>query len=114
MQPAQQKRLMELLENHPRFAEDFKLGPKVADLNHWTIGRAGYWPDVARDQPAFNRPNWHYQLGLTLTIGDNVKVHATPGALPTGATLETKKLHIGQCQWAPKTSQSEALQNQSF
>ena len=106
MQPAQQKRLMELLENHPRFAGDFKPGPKVADLNHWTIGRAGYWPDVAtcghmwphvaRDQPAFNRPNWHYQLGSTLTIGDNVKVHATPGALPTGATLETKNLHIGQ------------------
>ena len=75
MKPAQQKRVIELLEKHPRFAEDFKPRPKIADLNHWIIGRAGYWPDVARDQPAFNRPNWHYQLGATLTIGDNVKVH---------------------------------------
>ncbi len=47
MQPAQQKRLMEILENHPRFAEDFKPRPKVADLNHWTIGRAGYWPEIS-------------------------------------------------------------------
>jgi hypothetical protein len=71
MKPAGQKRVIELLSKHPRFAEDFKPGPKIADLNHWTIGRAGYWPDVARDQPAFNRPNWHYQLGSTLTIGDS-------------------------------------------
>ena len=96
MQPAQQKRVIELLSKHPRFAEDFKPAPKIADLNHWTIGRAGYWPDVARDQPAFNRPNWHYQLGSTLKIGDNVKVHGTPGPLPDGSTLETKDLHIAQ------------------
>jgi hypothetical protein len=96
MKPAQQKRVIELLSKHPRFAEDFKPGPKTADLNHWIIGRAGYWPDVARDQPAFNRPNWHYQLGATLTIGSNFKVHPTPGPLPTGATLETKDLHIAQ------------------
>ena len=96
MKPAQKQRVIELLSKHPRFAEDFKPGPKIADLNHWTIGRAGYWPDVARDQPSFNRPNWHYQLGATLTIGDNVKVHATPGPLPDGSTLETKDLHIAQ------------------
>jgi hypothetical protein len=41
MKPAQQKRVIELLAKHPRFAEDFKPGPKIADLNHWTIGRAG-------------------------------------------------------------------------
>lgn len=96
MKPEQQKRVIELLERHPRLAEDFKPGPKSADLNHWIIGRAGYWPDVARDQPAFNRPNWHYQLGATLTIGNNVKVHPTPGPLPTGSTLGTNDLHIAQ------------------
>jgi hypothetical protein len=96
MKPAQQQRVIELLGKHPRFAEDFKPGPKTVDLKHWIIGRAGYWPDVARDQPAFNRPNWHYQLGATLTIGDSVKVHSTPGPLPTGATLESKDLHIAQ------------------
>ncbi len=96
MKPAQQKRVIELLAKHPRFVEDFKPGPKIADLNHWIIGRAGYWPDVARDQPAFNRPNWHYQLGATLAIGNDVKVHETPGQLPDGSTLETKDLHITQ------------------
>ena len=99
IRPSEQKRLIELLEKHPRFMEDFQPKSKLSDataLAHWNIGRAGYWPDIARDQPAFNRPNWHYQLGATLTLGDNVKVHETPGPLPAGATLGTKDLHIAQ------------------
>jgi len=29
-------------------------------------GRDGYWPNVARKQPAYNRPNWHYELGCNI------------------------------------------------
>lgn len=99
MKPAEQKQLQELLRQHPRFAEDFA-APENAktseQLAHWYMGRAGYWPDVARSQPNFNRPTWHYQLGSSLTIGDAVNVPVTPGALPEGATLQTQDLYIAQ------------------
>jgi len=99
MKPAEQKQLQELLRQHPRFAEDFA-APENAkaseQLAHWYIGRAGYWPDVARSQPDFNRPTWHYQPGSSLTIGDAVNVPETPGVLPEGATLQTQDLYIAQ------------------
>ena len=99
MEPADQQRVIELLKKHPRFADDFKPPQgvwKVQESARWYIGRAGYWPDVARRQPEFNRPNWHYQLGSSLTIGHDVKVPETPGALPETADLRTKDLHIAQ------------------
>ena len=71
MKPAEQHRVIDLLKHHPRSAEDFTPPARALatqDLNRWYIGTAGYWPDVARSQPAFNRPNWHYQLGSSLTI----------------------------------------------
>ncbi len=34
--------------------------------------RVGYWPDVARSQPEYNRPTWHYELGPTLVFGDKL------------------------------------------
>ena len=82
-----------------RFGDDFQPPAKVTghrDVLHWTIGRAGYWPDIARSQPFYNRPSWHYQLGSSLTIGNNVNVPATPGPVSPDATLESKDLHIAQ------------------
>lgn len=99
MQPPEQQRVIDLLKHHPRFAEDFTPPAKALatqDLNQWYIGRAGYWPDVARNQPEYNRPTWHYQLGSSLTIGQNVNVPETPGPLPAGANLDTQELHIAQ------------------
>ena len=99
MKPAEQKRVIDLLKQHPRFAEDFTPPTKTKtpdELAQWTIGTAGYWPDIARSQPEFNRPFWHYQLGSSLTIGQKVNVPEAPGALPPGANLETKDLHIAQ------------------
>lgn len=60
--------------------------------------RAGYWPDVSRGQPKYDRPTWHYQVGSTLTIGEPVasNVPATPGPVSRRATLETQDLHIAQ------------------
>ena len=61
---AEKAKLVAILEKHPRFAEDFsppeKL-PNEAEVLRWRIGRAGYWPDVARRQPKYNRPTWHYE-----------------------------------------------------
>lgn len=94
-----QQRLQTLLKAHPKFEQDFVLPANVAeaaDRDRWLMGRAGYWPDVARAQPEFNRPNWHFQLGAALIIGRPNGVPQTPGPLPATATLETKELHIAQ------------------
>ena len=99
IQPAQQKRILRLLAQHPRFAEDFSppvVGMTSEQLSRWYVGCAGYWPDVARGFPEYDRPTWHYQLGSTLTIGDQVNVPLAPGRLPAEATLETRELYIAQ------------------
>ena len=91
--------LRSILSSHPRFVEDFTPPKNVEgdeEIDLWRIGRAGYWPDVARSQPTFNRPEWHYQLGSSLTIGDKVTVPESPFSIPDGATLDTKELHIAQ------------------
>jgi hypothetical protein len=95
----EQERMLQILAAHPRYAVDFKPPKNIKTedgLRHWLIGRAGYWPDVARRQPKYNRPTWHYQSAATLTIGDDVSVPKSPGRLPDSATLETQDLHIAQ------------------
>ena len=104
----EREQLQAILREHPRFKEDFT--PPGSKSNNqqdakpvtpeererWVIGRAGYWPDVARSQPNYNRPSWHYQLGATLTIGNPPNVPQNPGPAPADATLETQELHIAQ------------------
>lgn len=91
-----QEELLSILAEHPRYAEDFAPPPKVKDVTRWRVGRAGYWPDVARGQPKYNRPTWHYQLGATLVVGSKVNVPDDPGPLPKDATLETQELYVVQ------------------
>lgn len=93
---ADQQRLVTLLHSHPRFADDFRPPEGIQNGMRWQIGRTGYWPDVARGQPAFDRPNWHFQLGASLAIGENLDVPKTPGPLPDSADLESPDLHIAQ------------------
>lgn len=95
---SEQAELMAILYRHPRKEEDFTAPRKVADITRWRIGRAGYWPDVARGQPKYDRPSWHYQLGATLVIGDKSKVNVPDevNSLSNDATLETQDLHIVQ------------------
>lgn len=98
LNPDQQQQLLEMLAAHPRFKRDFTPSPTIRDGDRFRVGTAGYWPDIARDHPKYNRPSWHYQLGATLTIGDpaGYKVPDTPGPCPENATLETEDLHIAQ------------------
>jgi hypothetical protein len=99
LKPEHQAEVIEILKSHPRFSEDFAKPEKLTDapkeINRWLIGRAGYWPDLARHEP-FDRPTWHYQLGSTLTIGEPKDVPANPGPLPEEATMDTQELHIAQ------------------
>ena len=92
-----QNELLRILENNPRYSEDFKAPAKVTNKNERLIGRAGYWPDVVRGVgKEFNRPNWHYELGATNVIGNVTNVPAFPGPLPPFSTLETNELHVAQ------------------
>ena len=68
----EQAKLLESLSKHPRFKDDFKTPKNLSDakdIHLWQIGRASYWPDVARRQPAYNRSTWHYELGASKTVG---------------------------------------------
>lgn len=93
--------LINVLKQHPRFAEDFvppKKLPNKEEETRWLVGRSGYWPDVARKQPTYHRSTWHYELGPSLVIGseENLKIPERPGPLPLEATLQTQELHISQ------------------
>jgi hypothetical protein len=93
--------LLSVLKNHPRFAEDFVPPEKLAndeERTRWLVGRAGYWPDVARKQPKYHRSTWHYELGPTIVLGtpDGIVVPERPGSLPLDATLETQDLYLSQ------------------
>ncbi|WP_428308491.1 S1/P1 nuclease [Lacipirellula sp.] len=96
--PDEQQKLLSILAAHPRYAEDFTPPEKISNADRFRIGTAGYWPDIARKLPEYNRPSWHYQLGATLTMGEaaELQVPETPGLLPADATLETQELYIAQ------------------
>lgn len=96
--PDEQQRLLTILAAHPRYTEDFTPPEKIKNADRFRVGTAGYWPDIARRLPDYNRPTWHYQLGATLTLGDPaaINVPETPGPLPPQATLETQELYIAQ------------------
>jgi len=110
----QQEQLQRILDSHPRINQDFRTPPKATtplEIEHWRIGRAGYWPDVARSQPEFHRSTWHYQLGATLVVGQP-KVPQSPGAAPVTADLTSQDLHIAQalavCERTFRDSSSSA------
>ena len=94
----EQRELLHILSAHPRYSQDFTPPDSVIDVDRWRIGTAGYWPDIARSQPEFDRPTWHYQLGATMTLGsvESLNIPSAPGPLSQGATLKSQELHIGQ------------------
>jgi hypothetical protein len=99
--PTEQQQVIALMRQHPRYTQDFVPPEKVVaedEQLQWQIGRIGYWADVARRQPKYDRPTWHYELGAALVIGEaaNLQVPERPGALPEEASLETQELHIAQ------------------
>lgn len=62
LDPQQKQTLIALLKEHPQFTKEFKLPDDLEDrdrVDEYLIGRAGYWPDVARGYKEFDRPTWH-------------------------------------------------------
>lgn len=95
----EQEKLLRVLPAHPRWKDDFAVPAQLhepQDIEHWIVGRAGYWPDVARSHPEFHRSTWHYQLGPSLILGMPDGVPKPPGAAPLTASLQTQELHIAQ------------------
>jgi hypothetical protein len=80
LSPAQQKTLVDILRQHPRFEQDFrKLMPAdlTAELEpEWIVQQCSVWPDLTRDfegpdREKYYRGPWHYQdLPLFLTEAD--------------------------------------------
>jgi hypothetical protein len=93
-----QQRVVEILKHHPRFVEDFKAPSKENDPQRWQIGHMGYWADQARKQPKYNRPNWHYEIGSSVIIGNKSKMRIPTmnAELPRDANLNTPSLHLTQ------------------
>jgi hypothetical protein len=97
----EQSKFFEVLSKHPRYNDDFippKGLPNEQEEQRWKVGRVGYWPDVARSQPKYNRPTWHFELGASLVVGDKSKltIPSFPGPLPGDAMMETQELYASQ------------------
>ncbi|MDO8273518.1 MAG: S1/P1 nuclease [Gammaproteobacteria bacterium] len=96
--------LQRLLEQHPRYQEDFLdqmpanvLAASDTEKARWTLGQAAIWPDMARGLGGdalirYNRPNWHWVDGAWIRGGGrqgNVYV-GTPSLAPIyGVTAES-------------------------
>jgi hypothetical protein len=97
----EQNQILTILGRHPRYREDFTPPdglPTDRDRVLWQVGRAGYWPDIARRYPQYHRSTWHYELGPALVLGNRagITIPDRPGPVPEAATLETQELHISQ------------------
>lgn len=89
LDPQSRSAAADLLRQHPRFTEDFKMPEQVhvasrATQDEWIFQQAAYWPDIARRIPGsdtegprfeFNRPTWHYiNQPLYLAESDRVAI----------------------------------------
>lgn len=98
-----------LLRSHPRFAEDFEgrmpkavQGGSSAERDKWLFAHASTWPDIARGQPAYHRPTWHYV---------NVPLFATDAARLGMEAAVLKRVNTGgDLPASPRESQLNVTQ----
>ena len=88
LNPAEQARIVAILQKHPRYEEDFR-SQIPAELttddekNEWLFQQATVWADMARGlsgdaRTQFNRPRWHYiDLPAFLTPEDEAALKDT-------------------------------------
>ncbi|MCB1664692.1 MAG: S1/P1 nuclease [Pseudomonadales bacterium] len=91
--PAHRNRLLQILEKHPRYEQDFldqmPVNVMVSDEDtkgRWLLGQAAVWPDLARsfeeeDRIRYNRPDWHWIDG-TWMRGDALQGNVYVGVDP--------------------------------
>jgi len=105
----------DLLRQHPRFEEDFKMPEQIrvadrATQDEWIFQQAAFWPDVARRIPGsdtegprseFHRGTWHYiNQPLYLAEADRL---AIADHLPANVSLDVpsdpallREMNVGQ------------------
>jgi S1/P1 Nuclease len=97
--------LIEILQQHPRFQQDFQQQMPTSisrgdqeGQHDWLLGQAAFWPDITRslqesERRKYNRANWHYIDGAWLRDQANVQGNTYLGIAPfadvTGATAES-------------------------
>ncbi len=76
--PSRREALLAILQQHPRYAEDFQAQMPAATRAgstsaqaRWLLGQAAVWPDLARSLPEhdrrhYNHPDWHWIDGRWL------------------------------------------------
>ncbi len=86
--------LLEILQQHPRYQQDFidQMPASIArgsdeDRFEWLLGQAAFWPDIARgladeDRERYNRASWHYIDGAWLRGQANVQGNTYIGVAP--------------------------------
>jgi len=84
--PDQQKTLVDILRQHPRFEQDFRskmpkdVPPELE--GEWIVQQCSIWPDLTRDfkgadRDKYNHGPWHYQdLPLFLTDADRAAMES--------------------------------------
>jgi hypothetical protein len=96
---ATRRELGDLLLEHPRFHEDFAASiPAELDAEarrRWIFAFASTWPDVARGQPAYEHPTWHYV---------NLRLHLRREGL--ASCREARSAHLASERAAEKPSES--------
>jgi hypothetical protein len=86
LSPAQQKTLVDILRQHPRFEQDFRKhipADLPAELEgEWIVQQCSIWPDLARDfdgedRKKYHRGPWHYQdLPVFLSDADKAEMES--------------------------------------
>jgi hypothetical protein len=86
--------IVALLKQHPMFSDDFAPqmksdigdGASTADKDHWIFCHAATWPDIARDEPLYTHPIWHY-INLPVFSSDD-EAAAFVGQLPVNVFFD--------------------------
>jgi S1/P1 Nuclease len=70
----QRAKVVAVLKRHPHYAEYLAAGRKEGFTeDEWAFMRAATWPDWVRNNPAYDRPKWHYVNYPVVPPGSSVK-----------------------------------------
>ena len=131
LSPAEQSKIVAILQRHPRFTEDFAdempADVRAADetsQHEWLFQQAAVWADLVRSGPpakrVFHRSQWHYiNVPHFLSDADRAALHQTIGLNvafepPAAASTTTEALNIIQVlKLARRNSASDQIDPQT-
>jgi len=112
--PSRREALLKILQQHPRYAEDFQAqmpaairAGSTAAQARWLLGQAAVWPDLARSLPErerrrYNHPNWHWIDGRWLRPTEATSAAAQGTATQSAATAAMQgNVYVGMSPLPP-------------